>query len=872
MASSVQHADAMRMKTRLWMLPILALALIGASSAALTRDESHFALALQWPEEQRAFLQDGPGLLLTGAQLDELLDGDRISRQSFIDRFLDHDPIPETPANELRDGIARRQDLVAQEFLSLLDDRAKLLFLHGPPVERQLIDCIEVYKPLEIWRYPKSLTGADEHGLQQLLLYRPKPGTPYRLWLPVDGKRVLYTEEMEYFMLQWEENRNFIRGKRFDKQLCDEVEIVDLASGVDGLYGFLPGRPKNAELTSFLKPPPDLAAWAARAARTELPPAAKIPAGSLELAFPQRAGQRMETQFVVVLPPEAELGVLTNENERSEMRLTIAGELEKNGEIFDTFRMRFLLQPPAAAVPVALIAPRRLRPQEGFVARLRVVDELTGRELRFARGFVVPREPTPPENLPPVPPEAIVALGDELKKQRLAGYDSLILVPPESDVVFGLWRAEALVTGSRIRTVLFFLDDKQVFKRSRPPFTAELRLPPFPLEQVVRVEGYDEQGELVASDEVVLNQPRGQLKVRIVEPPRGNRASGPIEAKVEVVVPEERKVERVIFSVNEVEQAVIEKPPWQATVEAPPASGSATDLNYLTVVAQLDDGSQAEDVRFLNPPPGIDEVDVNLVELYTTVTDRNGRLVKGLEASNFKVWEDERPQTISKFELVEDLPLTLGITIDTSGSMFESLSEAKRAAVAFLDNIITPKDLCFALAFSDRPALLMPRTSDVGAVAERLADLLASGSTSLHDAVVTSLYYFRGIRGRRALVLLSDGEDTSSTISFPEALEYARISGVAIYAIGLRIGRAEIGVRRKLESLAEQTGGRTFYIKNADELSSVYDEIEEELRSQYLVAYNSDQIGEPGTYRQVRVEVRAGGRKLKARTIAGYYP
>ena len=139
--------------------------------------------------------------------------------------------------------------------------------------------------------------------------------------------------------------------------------------------------------------------------------------------------------------------------------------------------------------------------------------------------------------------------------------------------------------------------------------------------------------------------------------------------------------------------------------------------------------------------------------------------------------------------------------------------------------------------------------------------------------MVTSLYYFRGIRGRRALVLLSDGEDTASTIEFPEALEYARISGVAIYAIGLRIGKSQIGVRRKLESLAEQTGGRTFYIRQAAELHAVYDEIEEELRSQYLVAYNSDQVGEADSYREVRVEVRdAKGKKLQARTIRGYYP
>jgi len=201
--------------------------------------------------------------------------------------------------------------------------------------------------------------------------------------------------------------------------------------------------------------------------------------------------------------------------------------------------------------------------------------------------------------------------------------------------------------------------------------------------------------------------------------------------------------------------------------------------------------------------------------------------------------------------------------------MFESLGEAQRAAVGFLENIITPRDRCFALAFADRPALLMERTSDVGAVAQALENLAANGSTSLHDAIVTSLYYYRGIRGRRAMVLLSDGEDTSSSLGFPEALEYAKRSGVSVFTIGLKIGKSDIGVRRKLEKLSTETGGRTFYIKEAVELSKVYEQIERELRSQYLVAYNSDQQGKSGVYHEVEIKVRAG--KLKARTVRGYY-
>jgi len=176
----------------------------------------------------------------------------------------------------------------------------------------------------------------------------------------------------------------------------------------------------------------------------------------------------------------------------------------------------------------------------------------------------------------------------------------------------------------------------------------------------------------------------------------------------------------------------------------------------------------------------------------------------------------------------------------------------------------------FAISFSSQPALLIPATEDVDAVEESLEDLVAAGMTTLHDAVVTSLYYFRGVRGRRALILLSDGDDTASSLEYRDALEYARRSGVAIYTIGLGVGGLNLGVKNKLTELARETGGRNFMIAKAAELVNVYREIEEELRSQYLLAYSSDRPSPNGEFREIEVKVEGG--KYKARTIRGYYP
>jgi VWFA-related protein len=142
--------------------------------------------------------------------------------------------------------------------------------------------------------------------------------------------------------------------------------------------------------------------------------------------------------------------------------------------------------------------------------------------------------------------------------------------------------------------------------------------------------------------------------------------------------------------------------------------------------------------------------------------------------------------------------------------------------------------------------------------------------TSLHDALVYGLYQYRGIRGRKAMVLLSDGDDTSSLVPFPDALAFAQRTGVAIYTIGLDIGGASLGIRSKLEKLADETGGRTFYVSKASELAGVYAEIERELRSQYFLAFAPEPPPAAGERHTLDVEVRGG--KLRARAARGYTP
>jgi Ca-activated chloride channel family protein len=150
-----------------------------------------------------------------------------------------------------------------------------------------------------------------------------------------------------------------------------------------------------------------------------------------------------------------------------------------------------------------------------------------------------------------------------------------------------------------------------------------------------------------------------------------------------------------------------------------------------------------------------------------------------------------------------------------------------------------------------------------------LAGLKAERGTALYDSVVFGLYYFNGLKGQRALIVLSDGKDESSKLTLEETLDFARRAGVAIYTIGL--GKTlEHDAKKALEKLAEETGGRSFFVDEAKELSPIYQSIQEELRSQYLLVYQSTNAKPDKKFRTVDVKVREPG--LEAHTVRGYYP
>ncbi|MBZ0088946.1 MAG: VWA domain-containing protein [Thermoanaerobaculia bacterium] len=357
-----------------------------------------------------------------------------------------------------------------------------------------------------------------------------------------------------------------------------------------------------------------------------------------------------------------------------------------------------------------------------------------------------------------------------------------------------------------------------------------------------------------------------RFAVRLIEPRKKQKYEQSLRAEALVELPEGSSLERGEFWLNETLVATLYQEPFTQPIVLPPAE----EIAYVRAVAYQADGNSTEDLVFVNAPENLEELDVQFVELFTTVLDRDSRPVADLPEAEFTVREDGVPQPLSRFEKVENLPVHMAVLLDTSASMEPNLDDAKQAALKLFEEAVQPRDRAALIPFNDRPTLQVKLTNRVADLAGGLAGMKAERGTSLYDAVVFSLFYFNGVKGQRAILVLSDGKDENSRFTFDQTLDFARRAGVAIYTIGLGIGRTEFDTRKVLNRLSDETGGRAFYMKEVAELGPIYAAIQKELRSRYLLAYQSTNTSPEQKFRTVEVEVARSG--LEAKTMRGYYP
>jgi VWFA-related protein len=267
---------------------------------------------------------------------------------------------------------------------------------------------------------------------------------------------------------------------------------------------------------------------------------------------------------------------------------------------------------------------------------------------------------------------------------------------------------------------------------------------------------------------------------------------------------------------------------------------------------------------------------VDEVNVVFTVTDKRDRFVKDLKQDDFRVIDDSKPGTIQSFSRETNLPLRVGLLIDASNSVRDRFKFEQEAAIEFLNQIIRPKyDRAFVIGFDTSPEVTQDFTDSTEALSHGVRMLRPGGGTSLYDAI----YYAcrdklmkedKGVTAtRRAIILLSDGEDNQSRVSREEAIEMAQRAEVIVYPISTNTSGQVLRGDKILKHFAEETGGKAFFPFKIEDVANAFTEISDELRSQYAISYKPADFLADGKYRSI--EVLADNKKYHVRARKGYY-
>ncbi len=277
-----------------------------------------------------------------------------------------------------------------------------------------------------------------------------------------------------------------------------------------------------------------------------------------------------------------------------------------------------------------------------------------------------------------------------------------------------------------------------------------------------------------------------------------------------------------------------------------------------------------------NPDDTRISVEVNRVNVLFTVTDKKGRFVTNLDRNDFEVVENKRPQSIMEFTAETDLPLRMAIVVDTSNSIRDRFRFIQEAAIEFINSVMRPRqDKALVVSFDSSYQFAMDLTESIDKLDDTVRDLRPGGGTALYDAI-----YFAcrdklaqdqpRHKFRRAMVILSDGDDNQSQMTRDQALEMAQKADVVIYTISTNITRVESEGDKVLKYLAAETGGQAFFPFKVEDLAQSFENIANELRHQYNIYYKPDPLKTDGSYQQISLKVR-GRKDLIVRARKGYY-
>jgi VWFA-related protein len=854
---------------------VLCLGLLVPSSAAggskkeqkKSKKEQQIQLLQQVPLRWRIWLDEEVYPLITKEQRQAFLSLDTdAQRRSFAERLWIVWGRQSGLGSAFRGIYGERLELARLELGNTVEDRARVLLIHGPPTFHHNPRCDAYFVPMDFWVWP-YIEGIGE-DVVVLFYQRDLLRGHWRLWTFIDGY-----QRLKPFGAQTE--TGFNTGSQFDGPAfrCPNGDVTMrlLASAAQWS--------RDARYLRGMNHFPEIDSGGGRLESSshrfmEFSALLDEDAEPLEFSITnnERAarGGLVQVGFAVDVDVDG-LGT-TPVGDVDVVQLDVVGEITSREEVM-VDKFRYLYSVPHAGDKVGLLLDRLVRPGK-YQLRLKVEDVHSKHAAIKVYDFDVD-----PSLAVAEADDKLGDFADEYGTGMLIGtanevpaepeeeeeQPTLRLVGPEGDAVSGLVRFNALVR-PEVAKVTFFLDNEAVLTKNRPPFDLDLNIGPLPKLTAVMVVGYDASGKEIARDGYSLNVGRERFYVRLKPISASDTEGDRVRVEAELNIPSDGELERLELFWNDEPLATIHEAPYQASV----ALNAAGQFGYLRALATLSDDSQAEDIQFVNSPQFGTVVKVTAIELPVTVLDNHGDPVIDLTIDDFTVYEDKVEQTISHFSLHRDLPVRMGIVIDTSGSMTTTLPTVQRVVMGFLRDFLRPRDRAFIETFSDRPDILAGFTANFNIIENALLALYADRSTALYDAVIMGLFQFSGVTGRRAMIVLSDGEDTASDNEFSDAFGYAQRMGVTVYTIGINIPTTKITTRWQISKLASVTGGRAFFVSEKSELGSIYDEINRELRTQYLIAFTSKSEHPPDQLRKIKVVVDR--KKVKVRTITGYYP
>ncbi len=428
------------------------------------------------------------------------------------------------------------------------------------------------------------------------------------------------------------------------------------------------------------------------------------------------------------------------------------------------------------------------------------------------------------------------------------------IVPPRRgyrELLTGPVQVRTLIIDPLVRSVEFRLDGTRVKQARKPPFAARIRLDDPPRPQTLEVHAHTSQGRLAGSDRMVLNRLDSPFEVRIAGiGSAGSAGAQALRVAATVSVPRGARLERVAFFRSEHPVATFDDLDPEAnrgetrTIPVDAVIEGVSPGDFVRVTAELADGRQMEDAELLQGAEHRGEIDVQLVQLQILVVDRRGNPVGDLTAGDFEIRENRAWRPPENLHASDDVPLVLGVAIDSSESMYLVWRQLHTVVRTFLEGALAEEDRAFLVDFDHTVRPLQALTGNQPLLRARLHRLLAGGGTALNDGILFSLLQFRTEPGRRALVVVTDGDDLHSRSKRAQVAEFAERMGVPIYFIALGWSDPR---SRLIKRLSRQTGGRLFRIHPgqprkvlAREMQAVFDRIREDLWHQVVLTYYSD--------------------------------